>query len=204
MTSFEFIVFKWIQNTCKWSSFTYVGKTCANSRNDRIGGVKGGLQKFELVISTDILTKNLNSKYMSQYIHYIAICLIKTHYANTHYINMQSHLNTLHRIWVICVYSGYMWDKYVLWAAVNDMAAPYGGSHDGRKSITPHYVCDSNYHINFIFSILFNIAWDNNLSFKLSTKSLHIQYLNVFIFLISSFIFKSQFKLWIKLIYENI
>ena len=46
----------------------------SNSRNDVIGGMKGGLQKFELLISTDISAKNLNTKYMSQYIHYIAIC----------------------------------------------------------------------------------------------------------------------------------
>ena len=54
-----------------------MGKTCENSRNDRFGNVKGGLRKFELAISTDISAKNLNSKYMSQYIHYIVICSIK-------------------------------------------------------------------------------------------------------------------------------
>ena len=60
-----------------------------------------------------------------------------------YYINMRLYLNTLNRIWVICVYRGYMWDKYVLWATVNDMAAPYGGSQDGKKNITPHYGCDT-------------------------------------------------------------
>ena len=59
--------------------------------NDRIGGVKGGLRKFEMVISTVILAKNLNSKYMSQYIHYIAICSIMTHCANT-YILICNHI----------------------------------------------------------------------------------------------------------------
>ena len=63
------------------------------------------------------------------------------------YINMHSYLTTLHRIWVICVHMGYMWDKYVLWATVNDMAAPYGGSHGGRKNMTLHCGCDIRHQI---------------------------------------------------------
>ena len=31
---------------------------------------------------------------------------------------------------------------------MKDMAAPYGGSHDGRKDITPHYGCDKLTSIN--------------------------------------------------------
>ena len=123
MTSFEFIVLKWVQNTCKWNSFQMWDRRVRTPEMTWLGSNRG-LRDFwtDQVISTDIL--------------------MKTHYANTYYINMRSYLNTLHRIWVICVYRGYMWDKYVLWAAVNDMAALYGGSHDRRNNITPNYGCD--------------------------------------------------------------
>ena len=95
----------------------------------------------------EILTGHLNGYISKESWHKIYItvyslyCYMFNKYSLCEYIriNMQSYLNTLHRIWVTCVYRGYMWDKYVLWATVNDMAALYGGSHDGSKNITPHY-----------------------------------------------------------------
>ena len=133
-------------------------------------GSNRGLRDFwtDQVISMYILAKNLNSKYISLYIHYIAICSIKTHNANTYFINMWSYLNTLRRIWV---YSVYMWDKYLLWATVNDMAVLYGGSHDRRKNITPNYGCDMICNYNFLYNTCYENCSSEKLCF-LALKSL--------------------------------
>ena len=39
---------------------------------------------------------------------------------------------------------------------MNDMAAPYVGSHDGRKNITPHYGSDK-YRLNFSSFVRFGL-----------------------------------------------